>query len=52
VGDILDRGDEEKDCLDLLLALKPQAKAAGGQLHILLGNHEIMNADLDFRYRP
>ena len=48
----MDRGDEEKDCLDLLLALKPQAKAAGGELHILLGNHEIMNADLDFRYKP
>jgi len=50
IGDILDRGNEEKECLDLLVDLKPQAKEAGGAVHILLGNHEVMNADLDFRY--
>ncbi|HEY4122715.1 MAG TPA: metallophosphoesterase, partial [Byssovorax sp.] len=27
-----------------------QASAAGGELVALLGNHEIMNAELDFRY--
>ena len=41
VGDILDRGDEEKDCLNLLVKLRPQAEAKGGAVHILLGNHEV-----------
>lgn len=50
IGDILDRGDDEKDCLQLLRKLRPQAKAAGGMVHVLIGNHEIMNVDLDFRY--
>ncbi|MGA7121330.1 MAG: hypothetical protein WBY94_14595 [Polyangiaceae bacterium] len=27
-----------------------QAAAAGGELVALLGNHEIMNSSLDFRY--
>lgn len=50
LGDILDRGDTEKGCMDLLFKLRAQAKEAGGAVHILLGNHEVMNVDLDFRY--
>jgi len=50
IGDILDRGDEEKDCIDLLAKLRKQAKEAGGMVHVLIGNHEVMNVDLDFRY--
>ena len=50
LGDILDRGDSERSCIDLLFALKTQARAAGGEVHILLGNHELMNVDRDFRY--
>jgi hypothetical protein len=34
----------------LVEALKKEALAAGGELIALLGNHEIMNAALDFRY--
>src|SRR5690606_2094045 len=49
-GDQLDRGDEELAILKLLEALAPQAEAAGGRLHVLNGNHEIMNVELDFRY--
>ena len=37
-------------CLDLLFNLKPQAAAAGGAVHILMGNHEAMNMDWDFDY--
>ncbi len=49
-GDILDRGDDEQAILDLLDDLAGQAKAAGGALHVLNGNHEFMNARGDFRY--
>ena len=50
LGDILDRGDTEKGCMDLLFKLKRQSREVGGAVHILLGNHEVMNVDLDFRY--
>jgi len=50
VGDQLDRGDTERQILDLFEGLIVQAEAAGGGFHPLMGNHEIMNVDLDFRY--
>ncbi len=49
-GDQLDRGDDEQAILELLDRLQDQAQAAGGALHLLNGNHELMNARLDFRY--
>jgi hypothetical protein len=49
-GDMLDRGDDEQAIVDLLLRLKKQAAEAGGTVHILNGNHELMNAAGDFRY--
>jgi hypothetical protein len=49
-GDQLDRGDDERGILDLLDALREQATKAGGALHVLNGNHELMNAQGDFRY--
>jgi hypothetical protein len=42
-GDILDRGHFAKDILDLILSLEKEAEAAGGKVHLLLGNHEEMN---------
>jgi len=42
-GDLLDRGQDVRAILDLLMALEPEASAAGGRLQSLLGNHEIMN---------
>ena len=50
LGDILDRGDGEKAVLDHILRLQPQAAQAGGRIDVVLGNHEVMNAELDFRY--
>jgi hypothetical protein len=40
IGDMLDRGDKAKDILDLLMRLEKEAAAAGGAVHVLLGNHE------------
>jgi hypothetical protein len=49
-GDVLDRGDDESKILDLLVRLEGEARAAGGALIALIGNHELMNAAGDFRY--
>ncbi len=49
-GDQLDRGDDEFEILDLLEALTVQARAAGGAVHVLNGNHELMNVKQDLRY--
>lgn len=42
-GDIMDRGPEARRIFDLLLNLEREAEAAGGKIHVLLGNHEEMN---------
>jgi hypothetical protein len=42
-GDYLDRGGAVRQILDLMMALEPQAKSAGGRVEVLLGNHEVMN---------
>lgn len=49
-GDQLDRGDGEREILDLLETLARQAERAGGKVHVLNGNHEIMNVQGDLRY--
>ena len=49
-GDQLDRGDSERAIVDLFDRLADEAKAAGGAVIALNGNHEIMNVQLDFRY--
>ena len=49
-GDILDRGDGEREILDLFSRLQDEARRAGGAVHLLNGNHELMNSYLDFRY--
>ena len=49
-GDVLDRGDEEEAIIRLLERLGEEADAAGGAVHVLNGNHELMNAYYDYRY--
>ena len=49
-GDQLDRGDDELEILDLLDDLTAQAQIAGGAMHVLNGNHELMNVKQDLRY--
>jgi len=50
LGDYLDRGPESRKILDLLMRLEQEAPVAGGMVHPLLGNHEIMNMTGDLRY--
>ncbi len=50
VGDNFDRGDQVLDILWFLFYLEKEAAAAGGKVHILLGNHEIMVLNGDLRY--
>ena len=50
VGDLIDRGPQDRAVLDLVMDLQSQAKKAGGKLVVLLGNHEIMNMMGDLRY--
>ena len=49
-GDLIDRSDNVLPCLWLIYKLEAQAKDAGGVVHYILGNHELMNFQADFRY--
>jgi hypothetical protein len=49
-GDFIDRGNNSRKVMDLLMALEPQAQKAGGRVHALLGNHEAMDMYGDLRY--
>lgn len=42
-GDITDRGPEVRASLDLLMRLQEEAPRQGGQVIVILGNHEAMN---------
>lgn len=49
-GDMFDRGDQVTECLWLVYSLEEKAKAAGGMVHFILGNHEIMNLQGNHKY--
>jgi hypothetical protein len=50
LGDIFDRGDEVTEILWFVHNLEKQAEKAGGKVHYLLGNHEVMVLQNDLRY--
>jgi hypothetical protein len=50
LGDLLDRGPDSRAVLDLLMRLQAEAAAQGGRVHVVLGNHEVMNLMGDLRY--
>jgi hypothetical protein len=50
LGDIFDRGNMVTEILWHLFGLEKQAAEAGGMVHVLLGNHELMVLDQDLRY--
>ena len=49
-GDVTDRGAWVTECLWLIYHLEQEAKAAGGAVHFVLGNHELMVVRGDLRY--
>ena len=50
LGDQIDYWHQDRRVLDFMEDISTKATAQGGQLINLLGNHEVMNAHLDFRY--
>jgi hypothetical protein len=50
MGDLVDRGARSRDVLDLMMRLEGEAAEAGGQVHVLLGNHEAMQLTGERRY--
>src|SRR5262249_25877859 len=50
LGDVVDRGPDSLKTLELLDGLQREAQRAGGAVHALLGNHEVMRMLGDLRY--
>lgn len=50
LGDLVDRGPDSRKVIELLMRLEGEAAAAGGAVHQLLGNHEVMDLTGDLRY--
>jgi hypothetical protein len=49
-GDVFDRGDRVTESLWLIYRLGQEAGKAGGRVHLVLGNHELMALGGDLRY--
>ncbi len=49
-GDLTDRGTNDRAVMDLVKRLQEEAAAAGGRVHVVLGNHDVMNLTRDRRY--
>jgi hypothetical protein len=49
-GDLFDRGFHITECMWLLYKLESEAELAGGKVHLVIGNHEMMNMTDDWRY--
>jgi hypothetical protein len=47
LGDMIGRSDDERQVLDFLFDIREQARAVGGGVHLLIGNHEVMGARVD-----
>ena len=48
-GDFTDRGPQVREVMDLLIRLEEDARDDGGEVRVLLGNHETMNLMGDMR---
>lgn len=49
LGDLVDRGERSLQLLEHMHAVQDSAAAAGGRLTLLLGNHELLNMQGDYR---
>jgi 3',5'-cyclic AMP phosphodiesterase CpdA len=49
-GDVFDRGPDSRAIYETLRELQGQARQRGGDVVLLLGNHEVMNLIGDLRY--
>jgi hypothetical protein len=47
MGDLIGRSDDEREVLDFMFAIREQARAAGGAVHVLIGNHEVFGGRVD-----
>lgn len=52
IGDIIGRSYEDRAVLDFVLSLREKARAAGGQVQALIGNHELFGTLLQLRNVP
>ncbi len=50
IGDVFDRGNHVTELLWYLYKLEDHAKAEGGMVHLIIGNHETLNLRGDLRY--
>lgn len=50
IGDLFDRGDKVTELLWFVYKLWHQAPKSGGNVHLLIGNHEILILNKDYRY--
>ena len=49
-GDVFDRGYHVTEMLWLIYQLENEAEKQGGRVHLILGNHEVINLRGDLRY--
>ncbi|RZA16714.1 MAG: hypothetical protein EOP10_24090, partial [Proteobacteria bacterium] len=50
LGDMVDRGEFVTEVLWMIHRLEGEAQRAGGRVHYLIGNHELMTLEGDTRY--
>ncbi len=49
LGDFIGRSYDDREVLDFILGVRSRAAAAGGKVHIVIGNHEVFGARLELR---
>lgn len=49
-GDLIDRGQDDRPVLDLIIRLQNEAASQDGRVHVVLGNHDVLNLVRDTRY--